>query len=279
MKFFCIIFTLLTFSACAQTLVKKIEVDIFPGEARLLEVENPGGQVKFFCRDKEQKVMSTKDKILAVVVESYFSTFQKFSCKLVTDGKMLYSWQFFVKSKKFPSEKLRVDPKKIKLSEKDQNRVIKEQEVLDKIYASSDNILHISKAFIKPLDSQITSFYGIRRIYNNQKQGQHLGVDFRANVGIKVPATNKGKIVFSGDLFYTGGTVIIDHGLEMFSVYGHLSETFAQVGDIVERGDIIGLSGNTGRSSGPHLHWGVKIQGQYVDGISLIEETKKILNE
>ena len=87
------------------------------------------------------------------------------------------------------------------------------------------------------------------------------------------------KSCFSGDLFCTGGTVIIDHGLDVFSVYGHLSETLARVGDIVERGDVIGLSGNTGRSSGPHLHWGMKIQGQYVDGISLVEESKKILNE
>jgi len=76
-------------------------------------------------------------------------------------------------------------------------------------------------------------------------------------------------------LDFTGGTVIVDHGMDIFTVYGHLSKVKAKEGQMVELGEIIGLSGNTGRSSGPHLHWGVKIHGHYINGFSLIEETKK----
>ena len=130
-----------------------------------------------------------------------------------------------------------------------------------------------------PLNSVITSIYGIKRTYNKQHKGQHLGTDFRAPIGEKIPASNRGKIVFSGDLFYTGWTVIIDHGLDIFTVYGHLSKTLVEAGQIVQKGDLIGLAGNTGRSSGPHLHWGVKIQGQYIDGIDLSEQTKKQFKE
>jgi murein DD-endopeptidase MepM/ murein hydrolase activator NlpD len=117
--------------------------------------------------------------------------------------------------------------------------------------------------------------YGIKRVYNKAHRGQHLGTDFRAPGGVAVPAVNRGRIMFAGDLFYTGGTVIIDHGMDIFTVYGHLSEVKVEAGQIVNAGDIVALSGNTGRSSGPHLHWGVKIHGHYIDGYSLIDESKK----
>jgi murein DD-endopeptidase MepM/ murein hydrolase activator NlpD len=129
------------------------------------------------------------------------------------------------------------------------------------------------------MTSLVTSLYGTKRVYNRQKKSQHLGIDYRAAIGDQVPATNAGKIVYAGDLFYTGWTVIIDHGLDIFSVYGHLSKTLVKEGQFVVRGELIGLSGNTGRTSGPHLHWGVKVQGQYVDGFVLIDETKKVFQE
>jgi murein DD-endopeptidase MepM/ murein hydrolase activator NlpD len=255
------------------------EISIHPGEARWLEIPSDDVNARFFCRNKEQKISKKENRLIAIVVESYFSDFKKINCELKVGDEVTHKWNLVVKPKEFPSEKLKVNPKTIKLSQVDQARVEKEQVILDAIYASSSNELYFQKSFIQPLNSRITSYYGIRRIYNNQKKGQHLGVDFRAPIGMKVPSTNRGRVVFAGDLFYTGGTVIIDHGLDIFSVYGHLSEVLAKSGDIVERGDVIGLSGNTGRSSGPHLHWGIKIQGQYVDGISLIAETQQKLNE
>lgn len=94
-----------------------------------------------------------------------------------------------------------------------------------------------------------------------------------------IPVTNRGKVVFAGNLFYTGNVVIIDHGLNIFSLYGHLSKIKAQVGDIVNQGDIVGLAGMTGRVSGPHLHWGIKINGHNVDGFSLVTESKKQFSE
>ena len=110
---------------------------------------------------------------------------------------------------------------------------------------------------------------------NNKKRSQHLGNDFRAKIGVKIPVSNRGKVVYVGDLFYTGGVVIVDHGLNIFSLYAHLSKTLVTTGTIVNRGDIVGLSGATGRVSGPHLHWGIKINGHNADGFSLVEESKK----
>jgi murein DD-endopeptidase MepM/ murein hydrolase activator NlpD len=186
---------------------------------------------------------------------------------------------FKVEPKEYKSEKLKVDFKKIKLSPEDQKRADNEQEILNQIYASSVSSFLFKSSFEEPMSSAVTSVYGTRRIYNKQKKGQHLGIDYRAAIGDKVPATNSGKVVFAGDLFYTGNTVIIDHGLDIFSVYGHLSKTVVESGKFVEKGEVIGHSGNTGRTSGPHLHWGVKIQGQYIDGMVLINETKKVFSK
>jgi murein DD-endopeptidase MepM/ murein hydrolase activator NlpD len=263
--------------ACAQTSVPvpSEKLTISPGEVRWIEFPLTSDEAKLFCREKEVKFVKKGDVGVAFVMETYFSDLSSYKCRVVINQKTTYQFNVKVADRVFKSETLRVDPKTIKLSEKDQLRVSKEQKVLNKIYASSVSDFLFTESFISPMTSQVTSLYGTRRVYNGQKKGQHLGIDYRAAVGDKVPVANAGKVVLAKDLFYTGYTVIIDHGMDIFTVYGHLSKTLVTGGDIVKRGDIIGLSGNTGRTSGPHLHWGVKIQGQYIDGFVLIEETKK----
>lgn len=269
---------ILLISSCAMAQPKKMQEVIRPGEVRILEFPLSKSDAKLTCRDSRIKFSRQGDKGRAIIIASYFEV-KPFTCSLSEGGKEAINFHFALEQKEYKSEILKVDMKKIKLSKKAQARADKEQLVLNKIYASSLNDFQFSQPFIKPLETYVTSLYGNRRIYNNHKKSQHLGTDFRAAIGDKVPVANRGKVVFSGDLFYTGGTVIIDHGLDVFTVYGHLSKPTAINGSMVERGEVIGLSGNTGRTSGPHLHWGVKIQGQYIDGFSLIEETKKALPE
>lgn len=266
----------LLFASCASANIEvQKKMTISPGEIRWLEMELESNNVKLFCRNNEVKLQKENSKYSAIVMETYFSNLKPFKCAFKDDKKILASIDFTVKKKKYLSEKLKVDPKRIKLSPEDQKRVDDEQIQLNKIYASSLDKIQFSSSFTRPLPSHITSVYGTRRVYNGHKIGQHLGVDFRAAIGEPVPSTNAGKVVYAGDLFYTGWTVIIDHGLDIFSVYGHLSKTNVVAGQFVEKGEVIGLSGNSGRTSGPHLHWGMKVQGQYIDGLVLIEETNK----
>lgn len=248
---------------------------ISPGEVRWLNFPLESNDSKLFCRGSEVKFVKSNNRGLAFVIESYFSDLSSFKCEVMLGSKSIHVIDFKVIDKPYKAEQLKVDPKKIKLSPKDEMRVAKEQAILNRIYQASIPDFLFTEAFGQPMDSLVTSVYGTKRVYNKQKKGQHLGIDYRAAIGDKVPASNAGKIVFSGDLFYTGWTVIIDHGLDIFSVYGHLSKTLVSEGDIVKKGDLIGLSGNTGRTSGPHLHWGTKVQGQYIDGLVLIEESKK----
>jgi murein DD-endopeptidase MepM/ murein hydrolase activator NlpD len=271
---------LLFFVGCAtaNNPIQK-EMVIKPGEVRWLELELASNDIKLFCRNQPVKVHRAGNKIQAVIMESYFSDLTPFNCDFNQGKDTVARILFKVVNREYKAEKLKVDPKKIKLSPEDQARADNEQVVLNKIYSSSLDRFQFSTSFKEPMTSLVTSLYGTKRVYNRQKKSQHLGIDYRAAIGDQVPATNAGKVVYAGDLFYTGWTVIIDHGLDIFSVYGHLSKPLVSEGQFVTRGELIGLSGNTGRTSGPHLHWGVKVQGQYIDGFVLIDETKKVFKE
>ena len=267
--------------ASVQTMsseMKPTQVQTFPGRVRWVSFVVPKGweKARLKCRDQFIKHVPYQEGFhYAYVAETYFSDKKNHSCHLKISNKELPVIEFQVKPFEYKAEKLKVDSRRISLSKKDQQRAAREQRMLNEIYTQSANTPYFSAPFKAPLNSHITSVYGTRRVYNKAHRGQHLGTDFRAAVGVPIPATNRGKVLYAGDLFYTGWTVIIDHGLDIFSVYGHLSELKTETGSIVNIGDIIGLSGSTGRSSGPHLHWGLKIHGHYVDGYSLIEESEK----
>lgn len=260
------------------TTAAQLRVETQPGFVRFVSFAVPEGweDAALVCREQTLKhAPMGKGVRFAYIAETYHSNLKDYTCHLSKDGKTQPVIEFNVKPFKYKEEKLKVDYRTIKLSKKDQERAAREQRMLNELYGKSSSVPYFNQPFRQPLDSVITSVYGNRRVYNNAHKSQHLGTDYRAAVGEPVPAVNRGKVLFSGDLFYTGGTVIIDHGLDIFSVYGHLSELKVEEGQIVNGGDIIALSGNTGRSSGPHLHLGIKIHGHYINLYSVIEESKK----
>jgi murein DD-endopeptidase MepM/ murein hydrolase activator NlpD len=117
--------------------------------------------------------------------------------------------------------------------------------------------------------------FGHRRVFNGQPRSPHSGADLRAAKGTPVYAANRGRVVLAKNLFYSGNTVFIDHGLGLYTTYLHFSEIKVEPGEIVERGQLIGLAGATGRVTGPHLHWGVRIVDARVDPFSLLEVAAK----
>jgi murein DD-endopeptidase MepM/ murein hydrolase activator NlpD len=276
---FFLLLPLISLPACASSGPQKERMSIKPGEVRWVEFPYPGEEAKFTCKGHEVKFTRRGDRAQAVVVESYFSGLEPFKCTVTLKKNETTELEFKIEERNYPAEQLKVQPKTIQLSAKNQKRALEEQLILNEIYKSSAQEALFERPFLPPMQSHVTSVYGTKRVYNKTKAGQHLGIDYRAAIGEKVPTVNNGRVVYAGDLFYTGYTVIVDHGMDIFSVYGHLSKTLVKQGDVVERGQLIGLSGNTGRTSGPHLHWGMKVQGQYIDGFVLVDETKKHLTE
>jgi murein DD-endopeptidase MepM/ murein hydrolase activator NlpD len=202
---------------------------------------------------------------------SYFRPNTNYTCSF--EGKKILDVK--IKKYDYPSERLNVDKSKVVYSKKDLARIIKEKEIKKKIYLTSADQFLFDEPFRKPLNSYVTSHYGNQRIFNNLKRSQHLGNDLRARTGVNIPVANKGKVVFTGNLFFSGNVVVVDHGLGIFTMYGHLSKILTTKGSIVNKGDIIGKAGATGRVSGPHLHWGVKVNGAWVDGFNLVEVSQK----
>ena len=163
----------------------------------------------------------------------------------------------------FPKTSFWLKPSKKKLLAP--NIMEKEWPILESILvAESPNKLW-SGLFSKPVQGITTMPYGTREYVNNKKRGQHRGWDFRAAMGTKVFAPNSGKIVYSGFLRAFGGTIIIDHGQGINTIYFHLSKILVENGQIINKGDLLALTGNTGVSSGPHLHWGMSVHNVRVD--------------
>lgn len=127
------------------------------------------------------------------------------------------------------------------------------------------------ESFAHPVADPVGSPFGLRRILNGQPKSPHAGVDFRSAAGTPVRAAARGTVAFAGDLFYTGQTVILDHGEGLFSLYAHLQTINCSRGQLLDAGTVLGRVGSTGRSSGPHLHWGVKLRGDRVDPLVLTE--------
>jgi murein DD-endopeptidase MepM/ murein hydrolase activator NlpD len=125
--------------------------------------------------------------------------------------------------------------------------------------------------FAAPADAPTSDVYGSQRIFNGKAQREHQGLDFRVPTGTPVAAMNSGTVLLARFLYFEGNCVVIDHGQGLLTLYFHLSEFKVKEGEQVKRGQIVGLSGGTGRATGPHLHVAVRWQGTYLDPAGLLQ--------
>jgi murein DD-endopeptidase MepM/ murein hydrolase activator NlpD len=170
-----------------------------------------------------------------------------------------------------------VDSRHVTLSKKNLARVKKEKKEIRRIFTSPSDARLWFGDFKTPLASETTSAFGTQRLFNGQHRSYHRGTDFRAKVGTPVYASNSGVVRMAKNLFYSGNMVIVDHGINIFTLYAHLSEVRVADDQIIARGQQIGLSGATGRVSGPHLHWAVKVNGVYVDPLQFLTVISTLL--
>ena len=176
-----------------------------------------------------------------------------------------------VRGKDYPTTELTVAPKYVQLSAADQERSARESREIAAAYAALTPEAYWSEPFASPIPgiSSGTNF-GHRRVFNGEPRAPHSGADLKAATGDEIHAANAGKVVLAKDLFFSGNAVFVDHGLGVYTTYLHLSKILVEPGQIVERGEVIGLAGATGRVTGPHLHWGARILDARVDPFSLL---------
>ncbi|MGD1999281.1 MAG: M23 family metallopeptidase [Desulfobacterales bacterium] len=174
-------------------------------------------------------------------------------------------------SHRFKSEKLQVTPSRVTPAPEDLERIKREGAEVRAVYAASRPQRLWDEPFQRPLKSIVTSPYGTRRLLNGKLKSYHGGVDFRAATGTPIYAANTGIVGLAKNLFYSGNIVILDHGSGLFTTYAHLSRIDVAPGRLVEKGQVIGLAGATGRVNGPHLHWGVKVNGVNVNPLHMLQ--------
>jgi murein DD-endopeptidase MepM/ murein hydrolase activator NlpD len=176
-----------------------------------------------------------------------------------------------VKSTEYPTTNLTVEDRFVQLNPKDLARANRETKEINTIYSAVTKDILWTKPFTVPIPGETGRNFGHRRVFNGEPRAPHNGADLRAKTGTPIHSANRGRVVLAKNLFFTGNTVIVDHGLGIFLLYAHLSRIDVKPGAIVENGQVVGLAGATGRVTGPHLHWGVRIQGARVDPFSLVE--------
>jgi hypothetical protein len=165
----------------------------------------------------------------------------------------------------FPETRLSVEPKFIAPSPAEKKRMEEDQAAFREAFGRPFEVPRFDGPFARPRDAATTGQFGELRTFNGKKQSQHYGTDLAGAVGDRVRAANDGVVVLVRDCFASGKSVAVSHGGGLFTVYFHLSDFAVRPGDRVRRGDPIGLVGRTGRATGPHLHFGVKIGDLYVD--------------
>ncbi len=170
----------------------------------------------------------------------------------------------------FRSKELAVAQRFITPSREARRRMKRDQAAFNRAFAQGLVPLLFSGRFARPRQAEITGRFGDRRLFNGVQQSQHFGDDLEGEVGAPVAAANDGKVVLVRDCYASGRSVVVWHGGGLYSVYFHLSRFHVRDGQMVKRGDSIGLVGKTGRVTGPHLHWGMKLHGLYVDPESVL---------
>jgi len=177
-----------------------------------------------------------------------------------------------VHAKSFPTTKLTVAPGYVQLSPENQERAGRESREIDAIYSTLTPEAYWTQSFQTPIPGTTGGRnFGHRRIFNGEPRAPHSGADLTAAIGAEIYAVNAGRIVLAKNLFFSGNAVFIDHGLGVYSVYLHLSEMLVEPETMVVQGQLIGLAGATGRVTGPHLHWGVRVLDARVDPFSLLD--------
>jgi murein DD-endopeptidase MepM/ murein hydrolase activator NlpD len=233
-----------------------------PGGVRLIALPGPADAQPVAQFDEHRvMVIRRNDRWLAVVGIGLAA--QVGEAQLIVQPNTPYP--FAIGPKTYTLQRLTVPPGKVDLAPQDARRAAQERTRIHAAVATFSPAAPATLALLQPVPGVRSSSFGLRRVFNGEARNPHTGMDIAAPVGTAILAAADGAVVDTGDYFFNGNTVIIDHGQGLLTVYCHMSEIGVHSGDIVRRGEIIGKVGMTGRVTGPHLHFAVVLNQEFVD--------------
>ena len=177
-----------------------------------------------------------------------------------------------VKSGKFAEERLKVAPEYVEPPASELDRIREDREKVAHVWKSGDAARRWSGPFRLPVDAPVREkSFGSRRVFNGTPRSPHSGLDLAAPAGAPIDAPAAGRVALAEDLYFSGGTVILDHGAGLFTSYFHLSRIDVKPGDVLAAGDRLGAAGATGRATGPHLHWSARLDDARINPLFLLK--------
>jgi len=190
-----------------------------------------------------------------------------------TEHGLAFTHEVLIHAGHYPSTTISVAPEYVEPPKELEARIEQEQAVKKKAFADTSVVPVWTGKFAPPSDTAVSGPFGSARVFNGKTKNQHTGLDFHAAIGTPIHATNRGKVILARSLYFEGNCVMVDHGDGLETLYLHLSEFKVKEGDMVGKGQLLGLSGGTGRATGPHLHFAVRWQGTYLDPATLLKLT------
>jgi len=184
---------------------------------------------------------------------------------------------FTIKSKKYKEQHLTIkDKRKVNPTKEDLNRIYKERKLINKAFTLWRDLANVPTLFSLPVKGRLSSPYGLRRFLNEQPRNPHSGIDIAAPEGTPVKAPAAARVIRTGNYFFNGNTIFLDHGQGLVTMYCHLDTLEVTPGQRLEKGDIIGTIGMTGRVTGPHLHWSVSLNDARVNPMLFLQDTTEL---
>lgn len=240
-----------------------------PGDIVIVTVKGVEGPVEGKFGDKKIHFNPAEESFIAVFGVDLYTEPGTYDLDISARDKVL-SRTVTIGKKKFRVQKLTLPEDMVELSPENEARVEQEQKKIAAIWPNETGRIWDGN-FINPREGEIVTGFGVQRIINNIPKNSHSGVDVAADEGEEVHAPNNGVVVLIDNQFFSGNSIILDHGQGIYTMFFHLSKILISQGQQVKRGEVIGLVGSTGRSTGAHLHWGVRMQGARVDPLELIK--------
>ena len=245
--------------------------ELYSGDVVLIPLEETEINQQFFYKNSLITTVIENKKPYLLFGIPYDSSFGTNSFVLVaqTYKKVI---KLDIRKKEFGSQNIKINKYKKK-----------SQEQLERIYSEKKEIIEAKKIrykhypdinFMIPLEGIVTGVFGTQRYYNGKKGNYHNGHDIAADIGTPIYSPSSGKVILIGDYYYNGKFVMINHGNSLISMFLHMNDIHVSRGSMVEKGELIGTVGNTGLSTGPHLHWSVLLNNTYVNPLGLVKNSK-----
>ena len=237
----------------------------FQGGVAVINIGEFEQKPKVFFKAREVKVLQKDGDYIAVIGIAIDEKAGEKHIVAVTKKKKEHIY-FDVDAKSYKKEYIKLKTnKRVTLSKTDLQRFQKEKKKTKKILKSFNKNISSNLEFISPLSGRISSTFGKKRYYNGKAKSPHKGTDIAAKRGTPIVASLGGKVVLRKDLFFNGNTIYLDHGEGVITMYSHMQKFAVNDGDDIQKGDVIGYVGTTGRSTGPHLHFGIILNGEAID--------------